>query len=973
MSAEAIEAPVAGATGARPRFFRSFKAKLMALVALAVSLPALCTCLILGIQLDRQARTLFANGLQANTKNLFEGLTRVAADNTLQITLDLEMKSQLTNYIEAQRQVLAITFLAVYDKNSRNIALSADNARPQQNDWRFAGPGETAGAACVVAHDAAHQLVSCHDVVYLVSTLPINRVQDASLGDASTRTQGTELLGYILGGVPLSDASLIGSLRTKRIDHPLIGTDTGLIYSNVPTKGLRWPIDTDATVHEYDLGGTRFLSVGKALTIGTRRVLYAVLTPLAPLETALWQSIVTVAVVGLAVVLATLGALSFLVNRLLNPISRLREGAALIGRGDLGHRIAIRTGDELQALADQFNETAGRLQESYADLEKKVEVRTSELSEALEQQTATSEVLRVISSSPGELEPVFEAMLENAARICQANNATLFLRDGDFAVISAQSQPGEGARPMVGLRRPLVRGWVPGRAILDARTIHVPDFSTDNEYTISREESLQYGNRCALNVPLLREGVAIGAMALRRRDPVPFTDKQIELVTNFASQAVIAIENARLLTELRARTDELARSVGELRALGEVSQAVNSTLDAETVLRTIVTKAVELSATDAGAIYVFDDDHQEFRLRATYGMTEAMIAAISSRHIGTGDANIGAAAQRREPIQIADLREAPASPLNDIILGAGYRALLVIPLLSPDRVVGALVVRRKEPGAFPASVVDLLETFADQSVLAIQNARLFREIEEKGRELELASRHKSQFLANMSHELRTPLNAVLGYTELILDNIYGEAPEKMRAVVERIQNNGRHLLGLINDVLDLSKIEAGQLALSLSDYSLEELIHGVYVSVEPLAAEKRLALKTIIAPGLPVGHGDERRLAQVLLNLVGNAIKFTESGEVVIAGEVADGAFRVAVRDTGPGIAAADQVRIFEEFQQVDSSSTRKQGGTGLGLAISKRIVEMHGGRIVVDSERGHGSTFTVVVPIQAGPGARPS
>src|SRR5262249_43591771 len=282
--------------------------------------------------------------------------------------------------------------------------------------------------------------------------------------------------------------------------------------------------------------------------------------------------------------------------------------------------------------------------------------------------------------------------------------------------------------------------------------------------------------------------------------------------------------NARLLDELRTRTDELTRSVGELRALGEVGQAVNLTLDVETVLRTIVTKAVELSTTDAGAIYVFDEERGEFRLRATYGMSEAMIAAISDRHIGLADANMGVAAQRREPMQIAGLRDVPSTPLNDITLRAGYRALLLVPLLRPDRTVGVLVVRRKQPGAFPQATVDLLQTFADQSVLAIQNARLFREIEEKGRELEVASKHKSQFLANMSHELRTPLNAILGYTELILDSIYGEAPARIRGVLERVQSNGRHLLGLINDVLDLSKIEAGQLTLSLVDYALDEVV-----------------------------------------------------------------------------------------------------------------------------------------------------
>ncbi len=457
----------------------------------------------------------------------------------------------------------------------------------------------------------------------------------------------------------------------------------------------------------------------------------------------------------------------------------------------------------------------------------------------------------------------------------------------------------------------------------------------------------------------------VGAINLRRDKVEPFTDKQIELVTTFADQAVIAIENTRLFEEVQARTGELSQSVEELRALGEVSQAVNSTLDLETVLSTIAAKAVQLSATDGGAIYVFDQQRQEFELRATHGTDEAMIAAIREQGIRTDERIIARATAQRAPVQIPDLGKEPSSPIVNIVIRAGYRAVLVVPLLRPGETVGTLVVRRKQPGEFPQSTVELLETFADQSVLAIQNARLFHEIEEKGSELEIASKHKSQFLANMSHELRTPLNAILGYTELILDSIYGEPTEKMRTVLERLQSNGRHLLGLINDVLDLSKIEAGQLTLSLNDYSLGDMVHGVVSAVEPLAAEKRLAFTAQVAPDLPSGRGDERRLSQVLLNLVGNAIKFTDKGEVAIRASVTNGAFTVAVCDTGPGISAADQAKIFEEFQQADSSITRKKGGTGLGLSIAKRIIEMHGGRIWVESEPGKGSTFYFTLPVR--------
>ena len=463
---------------------------------------------------------------------------------------------------------------------------------------------------------------------------------------------------------------------------------------------------------------------------------------------------------------------------------------------------------------------------------------------------------------------------------------------------------------------------------------------------------------------MLKDDVLVGGIGIYRQEERPFTDKQIAVVTSFANQAVIAVENARLLSELRHRTNELGRSVEELRALGEVSQAVNSTLDQQTVLSTIVAKATQLSGTEAGAIYVFDEAEHEFDLRATYGMDQALIDALTDRHIDMRDPNVAAVMAAGEPIQVADLKDEATTEINEITLQAGYRARLVAPLIRGDDVVGMLVVRRRTPGAFPQNTVDLMKTFAAQSVLAIQNARLFHEIEEKSRQLQEASQHKSQFLANMSHELRTPLNAILGYTELMADGAYGGPSERMMGVLKRLERNGKHLLGLINDVLDLSKIEAGQLVLDLADYSLQDVAHTVYSAVEPLAADKKLKFTTEVAPDLPRGRGDERRLIQVLLNLVGNAIKFTDDGEVAIKVSMADGAFNVAVQDTGPGISAADQAKLFQEFQQADNSITKRKGGTGLGLAISKRIIEMHGGRIWIDSTVGEGSTFVFTVPV---------
>ena len=417
--------------------------------------------------------------------------------------------------------------------------------------------------------------------------------------------------------------------------------------------------------------------------------------------------------------------------------------------------------------------------------------------------------------------------------------------------------------------------------------------------------------------------------------------------------------------KVELRTRELGRSVEELKALGEVSQAVGSTLDLEAVLKSIVRHAVQLSKTDAGTIYVFDEAEQVFIPRINYGVRTDFIEALRESRLRVGDQTvIGQAAVKRTPDQIPDLADVPDYPLS-YVQQAGYRALLALPLLREDRLIGGLVVRRKAAGEFPAPVVDLLQTFAAQSVLAIHNAQLFSEIEEKGRELESANKHKSEFLANMSHELRTPLNAILGYTELILDNIYGDVPEKIQEVLERLEKSGRHLLGLINDVLDLSKIEAGQLTLSLNEYSMGEVIQTVFTSVEALATEKKLELKVKVPKDLTTGKGDEQRIAQVLLNLLGNAIKFTEEGEVQVEAGVSNETFLISVSDSGPGLSEADQKKIFEEFHQADGSSTRAKGGTGLGLSISKKIIDMHGGRIWVESTPGKGSTFRFTLPIR--------
>ena len=677
------------------------------------------------------------------------------------------------------------------------------------------------------------------------------------------------------------------------------------------------------------------------------------------------QRTVVLLLVGLAI---SAVASLFLVGRMVRPVQTLQAGAARIGSGALDHRIDVKSGDELGALAGEFNRMAEQLQDYTTGLEQKVEERTREVTEALEQQIASSEILKVISQSQRDVQPVFDAIAASALKLCEALFAGVWAYDGELIHIAALVGFTDAGLEKVREAFPSKpgRSGFANRAILSKSVVHIADVREDREYAnLHIAEAVGY--RSVVFVPMLREGKPIGAIGVSGPQPGMFSDRQVELLKTFADQAVIAIENVRLFKELQTRSQELAQSVDQLKALAETSQAVNSSLDLQQVLETIVARAVELSRSDSGAIYEHDETARQLYLRATHGLQRDLADTVLAKTLPLGEGASGRAAMSGLPYEVPDLHETGAydGPLRPYLEEAGVRSILAIPLLQDKRVLGSLAVTRKAVGHFPPEVVELLRTFATQSSLAIQNARLFREIAQKSHELEIVSQHKSQFLANMSHELRTPLNAILGYTELIVDGIYGEMPPRMREILERVQGSGRHLLGLINDVLDLSKIEAGQLVLAANDYSFNDIVQTVLSGVESLAAEKRLKLTASLPPDLPVGRGDERRITQVLMNLVGNAIKFTDSGEVSVRVAAPDGMFIASVADTGPGIAEDQQQRIFEEFQQVDSSSTRKKGGTGLGLAIAKRIVELHGGRIWVESTLGQGSMFSFSLPVR--------
>ncbi len=667
--------------------------------------------------------------------------------------------------------------------------------------------------------------------------------------------------------------------------------------------------------------------------------------------------------VGLSVVASLV-----LARRMVTPIRALEAGAARIGAGDLGHRIAVQTGDELEALAGEFNRMAARLQESYAGLERTVEERTRELREALEQQTATAEILRVISSSPTDIGPVLQAVADNTSRLCDARDVSIALVEGE--VLKVVASHGTMARwwPEEGI--PISRGSVTGRAVVERRPVHVHDLAAepDEEFPLGKLYQQRGGHRTNLAIPLLREGAAVGAIAIRRGEVRPFSDAQIALVQTFADQAVIAIENVRLFAELQARTRELGRTVEELRALSEVSQAVSSSLDLRRVLDTVARHAVNLSGADACGIFEFDPGRGVLQVAGSHGLGGAYVEAVQTTVVDPRRGLIRRAIDSGEPVEIPDLTGEEEILFRRMTRQEGFRSLLAVPMGGGD-ITRGLVLFRRAPGSFDERVIRLLTTLSSQSHVAIQNARLFRELEAKTAQLEIANRHKSEFLANMSHELRTPLNAVIGFSEVLLERMFGELNDKQMEYLHDIHDSGRHLLSLINDILDLSKVEAGRMELEISQFSLPLAIDNAVTLVRTRAQNHGIALDVEVDRRLGPFAGDERKFKQILLNLLTNAVKFTPAGgRVAVRAMQVDGAVEVAVSDTGIGIAEEDQELIFEEFRQAGTDHAGRREGTGLGLTLTRKFVELHGGTIAVKSAPGRGSTFTVRLPERSWP-----
>jgi GAF domain-containing protein len=595
-----------------------------------------------------------------------------------------------------------------------------------------------------------------------------------------------------------------------------------------------------------------------------------------------------------------------------------------------------------------------------------VQSRTRELQESLDYQTAISDVLNVISRSPNELQAVIDAILQTAGRLCEAEHALFFkLQDGKYDLVGSNNV---GAHYVEYLFEHPIRpgrGSLVGRTAVERKTVHLPDCLADPEYDMLESQQVG-GQRTMLGVPLLRDGAVIAVISLQRNYVKPFTDRQIELITTFADQALIAIENVRLFDEVQARTEALSESLQQQTATADALKVISrSTFDLKSVLQTLVESAGRLCSADYATITRQKDGVLFFA--EAYGYSSEFIEYVKAMPVqrGRGTAT-GRALLERRVIHIADVLADPDYTWAEAQRLGGYRTVLGVPMLREGIPMGVLTLTRSEVRPFTEKQIELVSTFADQAAIAIENVRLFDEIQDKSRQLAEASERKSQFLASMSHELRTPLNAIIGLTEMMVTNAARFGTEKALEPLRRVNAAGTHLLSLINEILDLSKIEAGKLELNPERVNLATLIDEVIGTAGQLAEKNHNRLVVEAQENLGALNADPMRLKQILLNLLSNACKFTKDGEVALrVRKVADGRdwVELAVADSGIGMTAEQQAKLFQDFTQADSLTARRYGGTGLGLALSRKLARMMGGDVTVASEPSKGSVFTVRLP----------
>jgi signal transduction histidine kinase/ActR/RegA family two-component response regulator len=585
-----------------------------------------------------------------------------------------------------------------------------------------------------------------------------------------------------------------------------------------------------------------------------------------------------------------------------------------------------------------------------------------------EQFAAASEVLVSLGQSSSDNDAVLDTLVSSVCRLCRGDAAMVFLPDGPcYRLARSTGLSGEyvrfiGEHPVAADRRTLV-----GRVGLDRRLQQITDVLSDPEY--GRHDAQRVaGFRTIVGAPMLFDERLVGVLSVWRNAVDAFDERVATLLTTFAAQAAIAISHVDLVRALELRTSELARKVDQLETLGAVIEAVNSSLDLDQVLAMIVMHAVHLSGTDGGSIMEFDDQRQEFAVRAAYGTSDELLDELRRTPIEVSSTFVGRAAMAGRPLQEPALRSVARDAHQDRLYRAGWMSMLAVPLLRESKIVGVLVVLRKSAGDYSEETANVLQSLADQSALAILNARVFRELERKGRELEIASGHKSEFLASMSHELRTPLNAVIGFSQVLLERMFGELNDRQDEYLRDILGSGQHLLELLNDVLDLSKVEAGRMELNRSTFGVREAIEYSLSMVRERAQQRSITIDYDITDRVQELFADRLRITQVIVNLVSNAVKFTPAGGRISVTATTDGSeVAISVSDSGPGVPAEDRERIFESFQQGGRGADREEG-TGLGLTLSRRIVELHDGRMWLHTELGAGSTFGFAVPVLTAP-----